>query len=49
MNVGCDREDSCVTRIVWEKLNNAINDVVDNITLEDLLDWQAETIQDYVI
>lgn len=46
---GCDREESCVTRILWQKLNDAINDVVDNVTLDDLLEWQAEQIHDYVI
>lgn len=38
----CERSDSCVTAIVWKKINNAINDVVDGITLQDLVDWQRE-------
>lgn len=38
----CSRADNCVTVEVWEKLYNAINNVVDNITLQDLLDRQAE-------
>ncbi|MGN0299401.1 MAG: RrF2 family transcriptional regulator [Lachnospiraceae bacterium] len=38
----CEREDCCATLIVWKKINQAINDVVDNITLQDLLDWQAQ-------
>ena len=38
----CERSDSCVTAIVWKKINNAINDVVDSITLQDLVDWQRE-------
>ena len=45
----CDRRDSCVTHLVWKKLYDAINEVVDNITLEDLMDWQAQTAGDYVI
>lgn len=36
----CDRRESCVTFLLWQKLNNAINDVIDNITLQDLLDWE---------
>ena len=32
----CPRADQCVTLTVWEKLYDAINNVVDNITLEDL-------------
>ncbi|MDO4322303.1 MAG: Rrf2 family transcriptional regulator [Lachnospiraceae bacterium] len=45
----CDMEESCATRILWKKLDDAINSVVDHVTLEDLLDWQAEQIHDYVI
>ncbi len=45
----CDRENDCVTRIIWTKLNDAINDVVDNITLEDLVEWQNAKANDYVI
>ena len=33
---------------VW-KIDDAINEVVDNITLGDLLDWQAASADDYVI
>lgn len=33
----CPRAESCVTLTVWEKLYDAINSVVDNITLEDLV------------
>lgn len=34
----CPRSNDCVTLDVWKKLNDAINDVVDNITLADLVD-----------
>ncbi|MBQ8121032.1 MAG: RrF2 family transcriptional regulator [Ruminococcus sp.] len=33
----CPRADSCVTLGVWEKLYDAIKNVVDNITLADLV------------
>ena len=45
----CDREENCVTKLLWQKLDNAINDVVDNVTLEDLLSWQNSRADDYVI
>ena len=45
----CDREEDCATRIVWQKLSEAINGVVDNITLEDLLEWQQSAAGDFVI
>lgn len=33
----CEQSDVCVTRLVWERVNNAIEDAVDGITLEDLV------------
>ena len=33
----CERAEFCATLVVWKKLYNAINDVVDNITLADLV------------
>jgi Rrf2 family protein len=40
--VECDRADGCVTVRIWKKINDAVDNVVDNITLEDLVDWQNE-------
>lgn len=47
--VDCDRCDSCVTIRVWKQINDAINNVVDNITLENLIEWQTEISDQYVI
>ncbi len=33
---GCERSERCVTLVVWQKLKEAIDNVVDNITLADL-------------
>ncbi len=46
----CPRYDQCVTIDVWKQLNDAINNVVDNITVEDLVNKYKErgTI-DYII
>lgn len=46
---GCERENNCVTRILWKKMNDAINGVVDTVTLEDLMEWQNAKADDYVI
>lgn len=45
----CERQDACVTSVVWKKINDAVNDVVDNITLQDLCDWQNEKNGQYII
>ena len=39
----------CATAVVWKKLNDAISDVIDNITLADLVDWQIAKDGDYSI
>lgn len=36
----CGRMENCATMNVWKRLNDAINGVVDNITLSDLVEWQ---------
>lgn len=48
-NAGCDRKDCCVSVRIWEKLNAAVNDVVDGITLADMVMWQSEQADQYVI
>lgn len=46
----CNRSRYCCTVGVWQKLDRAINDVVDNITLADLVAEQKQIIgTDYVI
>lgn len=40
--VECDRADGCVTVRIWQKINDAVDNVVDNITLADLVNWQNE-------
>ena len=45
----CGRQQQCVTSIVYKKINDAISGVVDNITLQDLVDWQNEKNGNYVI
>lgn len=38
-NLGkCVKEDFCVTKNVWVKIKNSINDVIDSITLQDMVD-----------
>ena len=38
----CERQNGCVTYILWKKITDAINGVVDTVTLKDLVDWQLE-------
>ncbi|MGN0343817.1 MAG: RrF2 family transcriptional regulator, partial [Lachnospiraceae bacterium] len=46
----CENKATCVSYRLWEKLDTAINDVLESITLADMLDWQNELSADqYVI
>lgn len=46
----CGRMEDCVTVVLWKRLQEAINGVVDTVTLEDLIEWHEERNgNDYVI
>ncbi len=40
----CKRSSSCTTIMIWEKINDAVNGVIDGITLQDLVEWQKNKI-----
>jgi Rrf2 family protein len=39
----CSRSDSCVTKGIWEKVRDSINEVLDSITLRDMCE-EAEKV-----
>lgn len=45
----CPRKEGCVTLKVWEKIDKAVKDVIDNITLDDLLQWDMNLSDHYSI
>ena len=45
----CGQKDSCVTIRIWQQINDAVNGVIDHITLADMLQWQSELSDQYVI
>lgn len=40
--VSCDHKGDCITVEVYERINQAVNDVVDHISLQDLVDRHNE-------
>ncbi len=36
--VNCDQIDCCVTRTIWNRITEAVDDVIESITLQDMLD-----------
>lgn len=45
----CERQSMCATLRLWQMLNTAICDVVDKVTLADLMEWQMQMADNYVI
>lgn len=48
-NNECKRESQCVTLMLWRELDEAIKGVIDKYTLADLVEWQKNKINDFVI
>ncbi len=38
----CKRSDKCVSMILWKKLNDAVNSVLEGTTLADMMDWGSK-------
>ena len=36
--IKCSKSNSCVTKIVWEKIRDKVNEAVDSVTLSDLVE-----------
>lgn len=45
----CERQENCVTLRLWQMLNQAVSDVVDHVTLADLVEWHEQKAADYII
>ncbi len=45
----CSLQQDCVTLRLWRELDEAIRGVVDRYTLDDLVQWQLNMLDNYVI
>ncbi len=45
----CNRRQECVTLRLWQELDEAIKGVVERYTLDDLVQWQKNMKDNYVI
>jgi Rrf2 family protein len=41
----CNKQESCVSVILYKKINDAVNSVIDTVTLADMYQWQSELSQ----
>lgn len=44
--IACKNKETCVNYRVWERLDAAINGVLEEITLKDMLEWQYGLLVD---
>lgn len=45
----CSRAGNCISIRLWKMLDEAIKGVIDRVTLQDLLDWNLENSDNYII
>ncbi len=45
----CERQGQCVTLRIWKELDEAMRSVLDKYTLDDLITWQQDLGDNYVI
>ena len=45
----CPRQDQCATLELYKRIDEAVHQVVDNVTLADLVEWQAAKSDFYSI
>ena len=45
----CTRQDTCATLKLWKMVNDSVSSVVDKVTLANLVEWQNEMNNNYVI
>lgn len=38
----CERAGGCITIRLWTMMNDAVKNVIDSVTLQDMLEWQQE-------
>ena len=38
----CNKQEGCVSVILYKKINDAINSVIDTVTLADMYEWQSK-------
>lgn len=38
----CERSDRCISMILWKKLNDAVDSVLEGTTLADMIDWSSK-------
>ena len=38
----CDRSADCKAHMLWKKIDDAVSDIVDRVTLQDMVEWESK-------
>lgn len=47
--IPCENKSVCVSYILWQRLDEAMQEVLESITLRDMQEWQEELQTDYYV
>lgn len=47
--IPCENKSACVSYILWQRLDEAVQEVLESITLQDMQEWQEELQTDYYV
>ncbi len=47
-NNQCEKKSKCINVVLWGKMNDAINSVIDSITLADMQEWEQEAERELI-
>lgn len=45
----CQRAGNCVSLRLWTMIDKAVSEVIDHVTLQDLVEWEMENADNYMI
>lgn len=45
----CTRANQCVSLKIWTMIDDAVSDVIDHVTLQDMVEWELENVDNYMI
>lgn len=45
----CTRASQCVSLKLWTMIDKAVSDIIDHVTLQDMVEWEMENVDNYMI
>lgn len=45
----CTRAGQCASLRLWTMIDKAVSDIIDHVTPQDMVEWEMESVDNYVI